>query len=99
MSKISRFDNERASMRIVLELMKEGASISRGQLIDRLQEYGIGRTSFYVTLNTLEDLGILEDETKNMDGKRFIVTKLTIRGRMIAEHLMDIERILEVNIH
>ncbi len=70
---ISRLDDGKATLRILIELLKGAELASRGQLEEALRRNGVGRSAFYSSLNVLFELGLIFEVRKRVDGKNLLL--------------------------
>ena len=91
-SKFTRLDEEKGTLRILLTLQETQSQISKTQLIESLQEAGLGRSGFYSSYNTLKEIGLVNEETgKNREGRRILLPSLSSLGNVIALDLLTLQ--------
>lgn len=89
MKPIDELDESRGALRVLLMLHKEG-SISRTKLIGNA---AMGKQAVYTALRVLHQLGLVEEERRK-GFPNVILTRLTEKGRKVANRVWEIERIL-----
>ena len=94
MSALSRLDKERGTLRILKVLSFQKTRLSRGLQILLMEHEGVGRTAFYRSLNCLKELGLLEDYQEKHKKTKLTFSRLTSKGRAIAEKIEEIAETL-----
>jgi len=95
---ISRFGNldyERGSLRLLLTLYRSEEELNRDALMGKLHDVGVGKSAFYSSLAACSELGLIEDTRKQVANISYTISNLTSKGRLVAEKLLEIKRILE----
>ena len=87
MSDLDRFDDGKATIRMILILALQHGADSREMFIADLKKHGVGRTAFYSSLEALEELALVESRDVVVNGKRTRETVLTDKGMRVAEIL------------
>ena len=70
-------DDGKATLRILNTLDRRGTLASRGQLEKTLYRCGVGRSAFYSSLKVLQELGLIFEVRRRVDGKNLLFTELT----------------------
>ena len=91
MSDLDRFDDEKATIRMIQILALQQGADSREMFIADLKKHGVGRTAFYSSLEALEGLALVESRDVVVNGKRTRETVLTDKGMRVAEVLTKLE--------
>ena len=91
MSDLGAFDDEKATIRMILILGLQQGADSREMFIEVLKKHGVGRTAFYSSLEALEELALVESRDVVVNGKRTRETVLTDKGMRVAEVLIKLE--------
>jgi Fe2+ or Zn2+ uptake regulation protein len=68
---------------------------TRVDLLNEMNEQEIGRTAAYRAINALADIGLLKESRRVRSGKRVLNTYLTEKGLLIADKIIELEKILE----
>jgi DNA-binding MarR family transcriptional regulator len=95
MSNLYRLDEVKGTIRLLHTLYDIYRPMTRLELLDELRKVNIGRTAAYRAIETLKDLGLIESDQKNYEGKRVIVTSITMKGIEIAVKLDEIKNMLD----
>ena len=85
-----RLDEGKATFRILIELLYGAELASRGQLEETLDRCGVGRSAFYSSLKVLQELGLIFEERKRVDGKNLLFTELTEKGDKIVKAIDEL---------
>ena len=95
-SKFTRLDEEKGTLRILLTLQEMQSQITKTQLIESLQEAGLGRSGFYSSYNTLKEIGLIKEEAgKNLEGRGILLPSLSGMGNVIAQDLRTLQMMLD----
>ncbi len=94
-SRFALLDQERGALRLLVTLEKYGQGLPRQQLIDKLREQGVGRTSLYSSLKVGRALGLIVDVKMQKGSKNYTVFMLTEAGYQLACKLLEITEILD----
>jgi hypothetical protein len=96
MDNLGRFDEGKSTIRLILNISYEhGRPIPRLELFNNLALEGVGRTAAYRSINICKELGLLEDRSYNIDGKRIQSLQLTKKGIELIEPLKTIKNLLD----
>jgi hypothetical protein len=94
-SRFALIDRERGTLRLLVTLLKYGQGLVRQQLIEKLREQGVGRTSLYSSLEVCIELGLIVD-VNMMRGSHFCtVSMLTEFGYQLALVLSRLMKMLD----
>jgi len=92
----SRWDECARALRILLTLQEMQSQITKTQLIESLQEAGLGRSGFYSSYNTLKEIGLVNEEAgKNREGRGILLPSLSGLGNVIALDLRTLQMMLD----
>jgi hypothetical protein len=91
MSAIDRFDELTSIIRVILYLSKH----SKSNVSTIIANSNAGQKAFYSAKKFLEDYQLLDTETKTTLPYNELYS-LNERGKKIAEHLAEVEKILRV---
>ncbi len=90
-----RLDDEKATLRLLHMLHTGGHFASRRVLEGALRGTGAGRTAYYSSLKVLTELGLIVRERKRFDGKNLVNTKLTEKGKKIADTIVELYAVIK----
>jgi DNA-binding MarR family transcriptional regulator len=94
LSTFGRLDKEKGSLRLLITILYNIGPVTKGELRGILRRQEVGGTAFESSLDTLKDLGLVKDKNETNEGKRVIFSYLTEKGHIIAEKLIEIQKIL-----
>jgi hypothetical protein len=95
-SKFTRLDEEKGTLRILLTLLETQPQITKTQLIESLNNTGLGRSGFYSSYNTLKNIGLITEEiSKNNEGRRILLPSLSGMGNVIAADFRTLQLMLD----
>jgi Fe2+ or Zn2+ uptake regulation protein len=95
MSKLNALDDVRGTMKMLSLLHHDYRPFTRVELLDEMNSQKIGRTAAYKAIKALVDIGLLNETQGVNDGKRVLNTYPTQKGFLIAEKIIELEKILE----
>ena len=96
-SRFALIDQERGALRLLVTLEKYGQGLVRQQLIDEMQEQGVGRTALNSSLDACRELGLIVDVKMQKGSKNYTVSMLTEAGYQLACKLLEITEILDAH--
>ncbi len=88
-------DDGKATLRILYSLHGGWEQASRGQLEEKLDRNGVGRSAFYSSLKVLHELGLIFETRKRVDGKNLLFTELTEKGDKIVKAINELYTAIE----
>ena len=91
----NRFDDCKASLRILIELYSGAGLASRGQFEEALDTSGVGRSAFYSSLKVLSELGLIFEVRKRVNGKNLLFTELTEKGVKVVKAIDELYSLFE----
>ncbi len=92
----NKLDEGKASLRILYLLNGKGALASRGQFEEALGKNGVGRSGFYTSLKVLQELGLIFEVRKRVDGKNLLFTELTEKGDKVVKAIDKLYAAIEI---
>jgi predicted transcriptional regulator len=95
MLKLNVLDDVRGTMKMLSLLHYDYRPFTRVELLDEMNRQKIGRTAAYKAIKALVDVGLLNESQGVIEGKRVLNTYITQRGFLIAEKIIELEKILE----
>lgn len=96
-SRFAMIDHERGVLRLLVALEEYGQGLPRQQLIDKLREQGVGRTSLNSSLDSCKELGLVVDVKMQRGSRHYTVATLSEQGFLLAQKLLEIKDILDVH--
>jgi len=95
-SDFEALDDTKASLRFLIMLLDPKTSeMERLELLDESEKANINRYQFYQVVKELKRLNLIEDTMSSRRGKKVITTRLTDKGREIANLVLKIKAVLE----
>lgn len=89
------FDELKAGLRFISTLIEEEATgMNRKDLIDHMQTQGVSQNQVYKSIKTLTHLGLIEETQTRRGNVKSIQTRLTHKGRQVAELAKKINQTL-----
>jgi hypothetical protein len=96
-SRFALIDQERGVLRLLVALEKNLQGLPRQQLIEKLREQGVGRTSLNSSLDACKKLGLVVDVKMQRGSRHYTVAMLTEEGYQLARKLFEIKDMLDVH--
>jgi hypothetical protein len=94
MDDFGRFDEGKGTLRLFFLLCyAHDEPFPRVELLKELSDEGIGRTAAYRDIDTCKDLGLVEERTFNLKGKRVLSLHLTEKGHKLIPSILEIHEI------
>ncbi len=83
---------------IILKILKQKNPLDKKSLQEEFEKYGLGGTAFNTSMETCYELNLVicKKERLHVRGTISHMHSLTEKGKKIAEHLVEIEKILEL---
>jgi len=95
-SDFEALDDTKVSLRFLIMLLDPRTSeMERLELLDASEKENINRYQFYQVVKELKKLKLIEDTMSSRRGKKVITTRLTDKGRKIANLVLKIRSIIE----
>ena len=88
-------DDGKATLRILFELYSGAGLASRGQLEETLYRCGVGRSAFYSSLKVLQELGLIFEVRKRVNGKNLLFTELTEKGVKVVKEIEELYTVIK----
>ena len=64
--------------------------MSRSTFQEFAERSGVGKSTFYSSIRTLAELGLIQEKRVRMDGASVKVTELTSRGASVAKKVSEL---------
>ena len=68
---------------------------ARGQLEEALYRCGVGRSAFYSSLKVLQELGLIFEMRKRVNGKNLLFTELTEKGVKVVKAIEELYTVIK----
>jgi len=96
-SHFAKLDNERGSLRLLHILGNRTPPMSRTLFLEFAERTGVGKSAFYSSIQTLAELGLIEEKRVKRGDVTVKETKLTPRGVSIAKKISELHRICRMD--
>ena len=94
-SDFDALDDTKASLRFLVMLLDPRTSeMERLELLNESEKENINRYQFYQVVKELKKLKLIEDTMSSRRGRKVITTRLTDKGRKIANLVLKIRSIM-----
>ena len=89
-SLFAKLDNERGSLRLLHILRNRIPPMSRSTFLKIAGREGVGKSAFYSSIQTLGELGLIEEKRVRLGEASVVVTDLTSTGASIAKKVSEL---------